>query len=75
MNEGRNTDATGKNHSGHTQDNRAILRKSRNSQIVNQLGFRTMKTKNPAPPEGAGHSQGERRLLVIRGGEVAALTG
>ena len=23
--------------------------------------------KNPAPSEGAGHSQGERRLLVIRG--------
>jgi hypothetical protein len=43
--------------------------------MVELLVFRAIQIKNPAPPEGAGHSQGERRLLVIREGEVAALPG
>ncbi len=31
--------------------------------------------KSPAPTEGAGHSQGERRLLVIRANAVTASNG
>jgi hypothetical protein len=37
---------------------------------IKQMGASALsglKQKNPAPTEGAGHSQGERRLLVIRG--------